>query len=378
MGLLSKILRIDPKSREGIIATTSGLGILVNTLIAVLKVVVGTLTASIAIVSEGMNNASDVLTSVLTLLGTKMAGKRPDDKHPFGHGRIEYLTALVISVLILVTGIEMLTSSVKRIFEPRELSISYLSLLLIAISAAMKFALGTYTIKMGKKAGSGTLEALGIDNRNDCIASVITIISSAIFLIFDLSVDAYAGILISALIIKSGLEVLRDTVSDLLGRPGEKELAQTLYREIKATPGILNAADMVLHNYGPETWSGSVNVEVDHEKTVGEIYQFLHELQVKIQNEHRVNMVFGIYAVGHDHPEVQELHDVVGDFVRDRKHIVGFHALYLDRDSGKIYCDLIVDYGLKDLDALKAEFTGYMAEHYPDNQLMLTIETEFV
>lgn len=378
MGLMSKFLGIDPKSREGIIVATSGLGILVNALIAALKVVVGTVTASIAIVSEGMNNASDVLTSVLTLAGTKMAGKRPDEKHPFGHGRIEYLTALVIAVLILVTGIEMLVSSVKRIFDPRELSISSLSLLLIAISAAAKFALGTYTIRMGKKAGSGTLEALGVDNRNDCLASVITIVSSAVFLIFRLSVDAYAGILISALIVKSGLEVLRGTVSDLLGRPGEKELAQTLYREIRATPGILNAADMMLHNYGPETWSGSVNVEVDHEKTVGEAYRFLHELQVKILNEHRVNMVFGFYAVGHDHPEVQGLHDVVGDFVRGRKHIVGFHALYLDRDSGRIYCDLIVDYGLEDLDALRAEFTGYMAEHYPDNELKLTIETEFV
>lgn len=378
MGLMSKFLGIDPKSREGIIVATSGLGILVNALIAALKVVVGTLTASIAIVSEGMNNASDVLTSVLTLAGTKMAGKRPDEKHPFGHGRIEYLTALVIAVLILVTGIEMLVSSVKRIFDPRELSISSLSLLLIAISAAAKFALGTYTIRMGKKAGSGTLEALGVDNRNDCLASVITIVSSAVFLIFRLSVDAYAGILISALIVKSGLEVLRGTVSDLLGRPGEKELAQTLYREIRATPGILNAADMMLHNYGPETWSGSVNVEVDHGKTVGEVYQFLHELQVKILNEYRVNMVFGFYAVGHDHPEVQGLHDVVGDFVRGRKHIVGFHALYLDRDSGRIYCDLIVDYGLEDLDALRAEFTGYMAEHYPDNELKLTIETEFV
>lgn len=378
MNFIYKLFRQDPNSREGIISTTSGLGIAVNLLIAALKVLVGALASSIAIVSEGVNNASDALTSVLTLVGTKLAGKHPDEKHPFGYGRIEYLTSLVISGLILFTGAQMLISSVKLVFAPEELSISALSLAVVAVSAVIKFFLGVYTIRQGKKADSSALEAVGMDCRNDSFASVITILSALVFLMFHWNLDAFVGIFTSILILKAGLEVLSGTVSDLLGRPGEKELAATLYKEIRATPGILNAADMMLHNYGPESFSGSVNVEMDQSKTVGEIYEVLHDLQLRIMHEHRVVMVFGVYAVDNNHDYIKTLRKTVGAFVSSREHVKSFHAVYLDPKSDKLYCDLVVDYGLRDWDALRQEFTAYMAERYPDKTLELTLETEFV
>lgn len=378
MQFIYKLFRLDPDSRDGIITATSGLGIAVNLLIAALKVVVGTLASSIAIVSEGVNNASDALTSVLTLVGTKLAGKHPDEDHPFGYGRIEYLTSLIISVLILITGFEMLTSSVKLVFHPEELSISTLSLVVVAVSAVIKFFLGIYTMKMGKKASSGALEAVGIDCRNDSFFSVVTILSALVFLLFHLNVDAYVGIFTSLIILKAGLEVLKDTVSDLLGRPGEKELASKLYKEIRSTEGILNAADMMLHNYGPDAYSGSVNIEVDHSKSVGEVYEFLHDLQLRIMHEHHVTMVFGIYAVDNDHDYIKALRKTIGQYVKNTDHVKSFHAVYLDPNSNKLYCDLIVDYALRDWDALRADFTAYMAEHCPEKELVLTLETEFV
>lgn len=378
MQFIYKLFRLDPDSREDIITATSGLGIAVNLLIAALKVVVGTLASSIAIVSEGVNNASDAATSVLTLVGTKLAGKHPDEDHPFGYGRIEYLTSLIISVLILITGFEMLTSSVKLVFHPEELSISTLSLVVVAVSAVIKFFLGLYTMKMGKKASSGALEAVGIDCRNDSFFSVVTILSALVFLLFHLNVDAYVGIFTSFIILKAGLEVLKDTVSDLLGRPGEKELASKLYKEIRSTEGILNAADMMLHNYGPDAYSGSVNIEVDHSKSVGEVYEFLHDLQLRIMHEHHVTMVFGIYAVDNDHDYIKALRKTIGQYVKNTDHVKSFHAVYLDPNSNKLYCDLIVDYALRDWDALRADFTAYMAEHYPEKELELTLETEFV
>ena len=377
MKFLYKLLKQDPSSREGIISVTSVLGILANLLIAAVKVVIGLLASSIAIMSEGVNNASDALTSVLALIGTKLAGKHPDEKHPFGYGRIEYLTSLVIAVLILVTGVEMLTSSVKLVFAPEEMSISILSLIIIAVSALIKFFLGIYTIRMGKKADSSTLEAVGIDCRNDSFISVITI-SAVIFLVFRLSIDAYVGIFTSLIIIKAGLEVLRDTVGDLLGRPGEKELANKLYKEIRSTDGILNAADMMLHNYGPDAYSGSVNVEIDQSKSVGDVYQFLHELQLRIMHEYHVTMVFGVYAVDNDREYSKELRRTVGQFVTSHEHVKSFHAVYLDPHSDKLYCDLVVDYNLRDWEPLKEEFSAYMKEKCPDKTLELTIETEFV
>lgn len=378
MRFLCKLFRQDPQSREGNITATSLLGIAANVLIAAVKVIVGLIASSIAIVSEGINNASDSMTSLLTLLGTKLAGKHPDEKHPFGYGRIEYLTSLVISVIILVAGVEMLKSSIETILKPVPLKINVLSLVIVALSAVAKFALGTFTLKVGKKQESGALIGVGIDSRNDAFISVITIISALVFLIFDFSIDAYAGILMSLFILKAGLEVLRGTVNDLLGRPGDEQLAARLYQLIRSTDGVLNAADMMLHCYGPDRYSGSVNVEMDHEKTVGEVYSILHALQLKIMHEEKVTMVFGIYAVDNDHEDVRTLRKHIGAFIAENEHIRSLHAVYLEPDSRKIYCDFVVDYKLRDWDALKAEFLDYMKKDYPENEIELTIETDYV
>ena len=378
MKLICKLLRQDPDSREGIITGTSGLGIIANLLIAAVKIFLGLISSSIAITSEGVNNATDALTSVLTLLGTKLANKKPDKKHPFGYGRIEYLTSLIISVMILVTGVEMLISSIKLIINPAVLDISGIALIAIAISALIKFFLGVYTMKMGKKANSGSLYAVGLECRNDSFISVITIVSAVIFIAFHISVDAYVGAFMSLVIIKSGLEVLKDTVTELLGRPGQAELAADLYHEIRTTDGIINAADMMLHNYGPDAYSGSVNVEIDHETTVGEAYQFLHDLQLRIMHEKQVTMVFGIYAVNDDHEETRQLRQAIGNFVKSHEHVVSFHAVYLDTNAARLYCDLVVDYELRDWDALRREFLDYITELYPQYTVELTVETEFV
>lgn len=378
MKLLYKIMRQDPDSREGIISATSLLGIIVNILMASIKVIIGLLSSSIAIISEGVNNASDVLTALLTLIGTKLAGKHPDEKHPFGYGRIEYLTSLVVSVLILITGIEMLESSIKLIFSPGELSISYVTLVIVALSAVVKYFYGVYAVKMGKKASSGALEAVGMESKNDSFVSILTIVSALAFLIFHVSIDAYVGAITSLLIIKAGYEVLRDTISELIGRPGEEELAEKLYKEIRSTDGIINAVDMMLHNYGPEAWSGSVNVEIDHNKTVGDFYQFIHELQLRIMREYNVVMVFGVYAVDNDHEYTKELRNKIATYIREKENVKSFHAVYLEPGTDRLYCDLVVDYNLRDWDELREDFGNYMKELYPDKELILTIETDFV
>jgi len=378
LGIFYKLFRQDPESRDGIITTTSGIGILANLFIALTKIIIGLLASSIAIVSEGANNAADVLSSVMTLLGAKLAKKHPDEQHPFGYGRIEYLSGLVIAVVILVTGIEMLISAIKLVIHPEEISVSYLALATVAFSAVIKFFLGNYTIKMGKKAGSGALEAVGVDCRTDSYASIITIVSALLFIIFKLNIDAYAGVITSLLIIKAGYEALMDTLGDIIGRPGDEELAARIYKEIRGTEGILAAVDMMLHNYGPDAWSGSVNVEIDHKKTVGEIYQFLHELQLRIMHEYHVTMVFGVYAVDHDGEYIKELRHNIGAFMKQHEYVKSFHAVYIDQQTDDIYCDFIVDYKLKDWEGLRAEFTEYMSEYYPGKNVILTIETDFV
>lgn len=378
MKLLYKLLRQEPDSREGTVVTVSGLNILVNLIFAAIKVVIGLAVSSIAIVSEGVNNATDSATSLITIVGTKLSAKHPTEKHPFGFGRIEYLTSLLISVLILFTGAELMESSVKRIFAPQEMSISYVTMAIIAVSALVKLALGLYTIKEGRRVDSSSLVALGTECRSDSVVSVITLVTALVFLVFHVSLDAYAGIIMSLIVLKAGFEVLKETLSDILGQAGEKELAQELYRIIRAEPLVLNAADMMLHNYGPDAYSGSVNVEIDHSKTVGEVYAALHELQLRIMHEKHITMVFGIYAVDGDHAQIRQLREQVAAFVREQKHVTSYHALYIHPNGKDLYVDLVVDYDLADWEALRKEFTAYMAELYPDKHLELVIETNYV
>ncbi len=378
MKILYKLLKQNPDTREGIITTTSALGIIVNVLIAAAKTVIGLLASSVAIVSEGANNATDALSSIMTLIGAKLARKHPDEKHPFGYGRIELLSSLVISGIILFAGIEALIGSVTLIFEPQEMTVSYVSIVIIAATAVIKLFLGFYTIKKGKEAESVALVAVGTECRSDSFASLISIVSSLVFIIFGLSLDAYAGIIISCLIIKAGFDALKETVGDILGRPGDHDLAVKLYKEILKTDGIIGAADMILHNYGPDEWSGSVNVEIDHSKSVGEIYEFLHSLQLRIMHEYHVTMVFGVYAVDNDRAETKELRGAIAGFVKSREHLKSYHAVYRDTKNKVIYCDFIVDYELTDWDAVREAFKEYMAKLYPGYGIELTIETEFI
>lgn len=365
-------------NRDLVIARTSTLGIVVNVLLATVKVVAGLLASSIAIVSEGVNNAADALTSVLTLVGAKLAGRHPDEKHPFGYGRIEYLTALVIAVVIIVSGVQMLIESVKLMFNPEPLAISYVSLAIVAVSAVVKYILGAYTVRRGREVSSDALVGVGADCRSDAYVSVITIVTAVVFLVTGVSIDAYAGVVMSAVVLKAGVEVLMKTVSELIGRPGERELAEKIYELVRKTPGVAGAADMMLHNYGPGAWSGSVNVELDHALSVGEVYAVLHKLQLQIMHEQRVTMVFGVYAVDNDHDESVRVRRAVAEFVKGHEHVKSFHAVYLEPETDRIYCDLIVTYALRDWNALREEFLAYMRNRFPGHGIELTIETEFV
>lgn len=378
MKLLYSLFRQDPNSREGVILTTSGLGVIVNILCSVLKIVIGLAVSSIAVVSEGLNNAADAASALLTIVGTKLAGKHPTEKHPFGYGRVEYLTSLIIAGLILYTGIESFTGAVDGILHPYEMELSFVITGIIAVSAVIKLFLGTYMIREGQRIDSGSLVAVGKECRADCIVSVMTILATLVYLLFDLNLDAYAAVITSLFIIKAGAEVLKDTVSEILGRPGDKELAQELYRVIREEPIVLNAADMMLHNYGPDAYSGSVNIEIDCSKTVEEVYSNIHALQLRIMHEYHVTMVFGIYAVNNDRETLKELRGYIARFVREREHVKSYHALYIDPKTNDIYCDLVVDYGLRDWDALEEEFRAYMHERYPQNRLEVVIETEYV
>jgi len=375
---LYKLFGIDSKSRGGVITVLSLTGMVINFAIALMKITVGSMVGSMAIISEGINNAADAGSSFLTLVGTKLASMKPTKNHPFGFGRIEYLTSLIIGTIILLAGSELFLNSVKLILEPENVSVSYVTMGLIAGSAVIKLFVSYMQITEGNRIGSDSLTAVGREGRQDALGSIITIASGFAYLLLGLNLDAYASLLISALVLKLSYDILSDTVGKLLGRVGEKELAEALYREIRQEPIIVNAADMMLHNYGPDAYSGSVNIEIDHKQNLGEVYKEIHALQLRLMAMYHITMVFGIYAVDNDNPMTKVLRLKLTEFVRGYDHLLSYHALYVDEINKDIYIDLMVDYELKEWERLEKEFVAFMGEHYPEYNIKLVIETQYV
>ncbi len=378
MDFVYKILKLDKNSRAGTIAVVSAVGIAVNLGIALIKIIIGMAVSSMAIISEGVNNAADAASSFLALVGAKLAGKKPTQEYPFGFGRVEYLTDLVIGGLIFFGGFELFKESVALIFNPEVLDISYVTMGIIIGSAALKMLLSWYQIKEGERVCSSNLIAIGKEGQQDFVGSLITLASGFAYLLFNLNIDAYASLITSCLVLKLAYEILGETVGKLLGRTGDAELAEKIYHIIRQEPLIVNAADMMLHNYGPDAYSGSVNIEIDHKENLGEIYKVIHRLQLEIMHEYNITMVFGMYAIDNDNPETQKMRQQIARFVSGYEHVPAYHALYIDPQSNTIYVDLVVDYKLEDWDKLREEFTAFMQELYPGQSLELVIETQYV
>ena len=308
------------QSRERIIVQTSIIGIIANVFLAGFKAVIGLMTHSIAIVLDAVNNISDAGSSLITIIGTKLAGREPDKKHPFGYGRIEYLSAMIISVIVLYAGVTSFVESVKQIIHPETPEYNTVSLIIVAVAVAVKILLGRYVKGVGEKVNSDSLVNSGEDATLDSIISASTLVAAIIFLLFKVSLEAWLGAVISLVIIKSGIEMLRDTISQLLGERSDPEMARQIKRTVKSFPQVSGAYDLVLNNYGPDTWNGSIHIEVPDTISADELDHLIRSIQTEVYRVHRVILTaIGIYSVNTKDPEVIETQKKVSGFV-SRSH----------------------------------------------------------
>ena len=248
--------------RDRIIVRTSMVGIAANILLAAFKAVVGILSHSIAITLDAVNNLSDALSSVITIFGSKLAGRRPDKEHPMGHGRTEYLSALTVAVIVLYAGITSAAESVRKIISPVRPQYSNISLMIIAVAVAVKIILGRYFVRKGKEAGSGALEASGADALFDAVLSFSVLVCAILFQVTGISLEAYVGAIISVFIIRSGIEMLRKTTDDIIGKRANPDLVRKIKKLIMQEEEVRGAYDMIINNYGPEADYASVHVEL--------------------------------------------------------------------------------------------------------------------
>ena len=334
------------ESREKIIVKTSYVGIAVNVLLAAFKAAVGLLSNSIAVVLDAVNNLSDALSSIITIIGAKVAGKKPDKDHPLGHGRSEYISALIVAAIVLYAGITSLTESVKKIIEPSAAHYSNIALVIIAVAVIAKILLGRYVKAKGEQTGSGALVASGTDALSDAAISAGVLATALIYTFKGISLEAYMGVIISGFIIKAGFEMVSDTVSDILGKRTDVEVSKKIKALVAAEPSVLGAYDLFVHNYGPGREYASIHVELPDSMTVDQVDVLTRKLTEKVYRETGVILTgIGVYS-RNTNSNAERIRMEVQNAVLAHEWALQMHGFYIDEEEKIIRLDVVMSFDI--------------------------------
>lgn len=280
--------KIKEEKRETVIIKTSILGIFINLLLVIFKAIVGLISNSIAIILDAVNNLSDALSSIITVISTKIADSEPDKEHPLGHGRIEYLSAMIVAGIIFYAGITSLIESIKKIFNPEEVNYSNITFIILVVSILLKLLLGKYVKNIGEKFNSPSLIASGSDATFDAILSSSVLVSAILYIFTDINIEAYVGALISIFIIKSGIEIFMEAVNEILGKRVDKKTINEIKKTICKIENVYGAYDLMLHNYGPDRYVGSVHIEIPDSMTAEEIDPLERKISNMVLEKHNI------------------------------------------------------------------------------------------
>ena len=367
----------EETSREKTIIKTSIIGIIANVFLAGFKAAIGLLSNSIAITLDAVNNISDAGSSLITIVGAKLAGREPDKKHPFGYGRIEYLSAMIISVIVLYAGITSLVESVKQIIYPETPDYSVISLVIVAVAVVVKFFLGRYVKATGEKVNSDSLINSGEDARLDSVISASTLVAAVIFLAFGLSLEAWLGAIISLIIIKSGVEMLKETVSRILGENNDPELAKVIKQTVRSFPDVQGAYDLVLHNYGPDAWNGSIHIEIPDTYSADKLDALIRDIEETVYRKHNVILTaVGVYSMNTKDTEISETRKAVRDIAMAHEYVKGMHGFYLDREKKSMRFDVVISFDAEDRKAVYTSVVEDVQKAFPDYELRIAMDLD--
>lgn len=348
------------------ILRASIVAICTNVALAIFKAIVGIVTNSIAITMDAINNFTDAGSSLITILSSSLASKDPDKKHPFGHGRTEYLGTLLIAVIILYAGVTSFVESVKGIIHPEMAEYSTISLVIIIVAVFAKAGLAFYTTKVGKRVNSDSLVASGKDAIGDIAISSATVVAAFVFLIWGLSVEAWLGAIIAALIIKTGAEILMDTVAKLLGMGAEAELVRNIKKAVVAHEGVVGAFDVVLHDYGPDSYLGSLHIEVEDTLPVSKFDELSRTIQEDITEQFGVYLsAIGVYSVNTKDSEVIALREDVKSIALSFEHVKQLHGFYVDEARKNMRFDIVISFEAQDRRKVYNDVLAKIGEKYP-------------
>ena len=359
------------------IIRTSWIGIVANVLLAGFKAAVGILASSVAIVMDAVNNLSDALSSVITIIGTKLSQRPADRMHPFGFGRIEYFSAIIIAVIVLSAGITSLIESVKKIFNPTEPEYTTTTLIVIVVAIVVKLILGQYVKRKGEQLKSDALIASGSDALFDAVITLATLISAGIMLLWGMSLDGLLGALISAVIIKAGVEMLASPVNELLGTSIPAELTRQIIKEVSDFDGVHGVYDLILHNYGPDVKIGSLHISVYDTMSAHEIHGLTRKITTQMYERHGIIMTVGVYAVATGENRRAELQSQVMQALAAHKDIVQVHGFYYSERDQMLSVDVVPDISVHDEAAFVNKLTSEIQPMVPDMQVVIVIDHNY-
>lgn len=365
------------ENRQQQIVRTGYLGIATNVMVASGKAIVGIASGSMAIVLDAVNNLSDAMSSVITIVGVKLAGRPADDKHPFGYGRIEYFTAVIIAAMILLAGGTSLTESLKGLFEESEQEYSVVGLCIIAATVVIKFCLGLYTKRKGKELNSDALIASGADSMFDSIISISTIVSAVITLVFGWSVDCWLAAIISCIILKAGLEMLMSPIRELLGTRSSSELTNAIKAKVREIEYVRGVYDVVIHNYGPQQNMGALHVEVDETLTASEIHHLTRRIQVAVRHEFGIFVTVGFYAHHLEGSDASREEGKIKEHVMTLDGVLGMHGFYVNHEDKVLSFDIVYSFKVSHPISLREEVIGWLQKTYEGYDISIGLDRNY-
>lgn len=362
--------------REKTIVRTSIVGILTNVLLAAFKATIGVISNSIAVTLDAVNNLSDALSSVITIIGAKLGAKKPDKKHPLGYGRIEYLSSMLVAAIVLYAGITSLVESVKKIIHPEAADYKTVSLIIIAVAVVVKLVLGSYVKKQGEKVNSGALVASGKDASFDAILSASVLASAVIFLVWGVSLEAYVGVVISIVIIKAGIEMMNETLNDIIGQRSDAEIGSRIRHLLNEEPEIRGAYDLTLFNYGPDKYYGSVHMELPDTMTIEEADVLSRKVQLKVFQETGVILTgVGVYSYNTTNKEAAEIRNTVQKIILSHDWALQLHGFYADTEKKTMRFDVVVSFDIDSREALSI-MKKEVQEVYPEYDIQIVADVD--
>ena len=364
----------EAAKRNKEIIKTSIIGVIANVILAAFKAVIGIVTNSIAVTLDAVNNLSDALASIITIVATVLSGKLPDKKHPLGYGRIEYLSGMIVAALVLYAGITAGVESVKKIIHPEVADYSMISLVIIAAAVVVKFVMGRLIAAKGKELNSSSLIATGADASFDSVLSLSVLISAIIFIKFHISLEAYVGVVIAIIIIKSGFEMMRDTVDEILGQRAEKDMVAKIKSLINEEEEVRGAYDLFINNYGPNKNYASIHIELPDTMTVDEVDVLTRKLQAKVYTETGVILTgVGVYSYNTSNEEVAHMRNDISHIVMNHEWAIQMHGFYVDMESKAIRFDVVFSFAINPEEGVEIltreigeKYEGYMIHISPD------------